>query len=84
MASIAITTTPEQDAAIQYATSQYNATSGAPAVTPVQYAKQRIDQLFASIVERWKAETKVSKAEAYGRASATDQATVDAILAKYQ
>lgn len=84
MASFTITTTADQDAAIKFATDQYNADTGQPPLTPAQYAKVRFDHLLNSLVERWKTLTQTSKAQAYAKASASDQAQVDAILAKYQ
>jgi hypothetical protein len=83
MATFSITTSADQDAAAKYACDEYNA-AAKDTLTPVQYAKQRIDQWLNGLVERWQTETRTTKAEAYQKATPSDQAAVDAILAKYQ
>jgi hypothetical protein len=84
VATFSVTTTAEQDAAAKYEADRYNATSGAVPLTTLQYAKVRIDQLFNGMVDRWRESTRVTKAEAYAKATPEDQAAVDLILAKYQ
>ena len=82
MATLSITTTTDQDAAVKYACDKYN-TSAKDTLTTAQYARQRIDQFLNGLVEQWRRDTRVSKAEAYQRATVEDQAAIDTILAKY-
>jgi hypothetical protein len=85
MAQITITTTSEQDAAIQYATAVYN--SQAPEAereTPLQFFMRHVRHKLSFWVQQWQDATKLSRGELYQRATAEDQATIDAILQKYQ
>jgi hypothetical protein len=83
VATISITTSADQDAAVKAEADKYNTSSG-ETLTAVQYAKQRIDQFLNGLVQKYQADMRTTKAQAYLAASDTDKAAVDSILAKYQ
>ncbi len=93
MATFSVTTTTDQDAAVQYAVTKYNATSNATPLTALQYAKLLITHLFEGITARYQEDTRTSKAEAYQKiqtkadagdaVAITDKTTIDTILTKY-
>lgn len=87
MATITITTTAAQDAAATRYVQEINASRNVPGYVPVtvlQWAKawltDKLDQLVAQYAER----DRITKAEAYAKATDADKAAVDLILAKYQ
>jgi hypothetical protein len=87
MATITVTTTAAQDAAATRYVNELNASRNAPGYTPVttlQWAKawllDKLDQLVAQYAEA----DRITKAEAYAKATDADKAAVDAILVKYQ
>lgn len=84
MATISIDTTPDQDTAAKRLCDRYNAASLSAPVTVVQYAKAQIKALLDGWVATVADEDRITKAQAYQKATPTDQAAVDAILAKYQ
>ena len=85
MANFSITTTAAQDKAVQFLTQKLNAQNPLdPPISPLDYAKQRVDGLFNALLQQAQAQQGATKGELYGRASDADQATIDAILAKYQ
>jgi hypothetical protein len=85
MARIIFDTTPAEDAAIKYATDLYNADRPlAPPETPLQFMTRIWQQRLAFLVSQFSDATKLNRGDLYQKATPTDQATIDAILAKYQ
>lgn len=84
MATFTFTTTPKQDAAVQYVTQQFNERLHPPTpLTAMQFAQRAIEELLDGWVTRAESEQGQTKAELYQRATPEDRATIDAILAKY-
>lgn len=83
MATFQVTTSAQQDRAVQYLADRYNADNGTQ-LTALQFAKLRIDQLLNGLVQRALEETRVDRGDLYNRASDADQASIDAILSKYR
>lgn len=86
MATFNVTTTPAQDAAAQRFVNQLNASNPAPVPlwTPLSWARSIILARLDQLVLRYQSDDNVSKATLYQRATPEDQASIDAILAKYQ
>ena len=80
MATININTTIRQDKAIKALTDQYNSTSGSN-LTPIQYMGMELKTLLDRMVN--KADNLVNFSEVYNKATVDEQATIDAIKAKY-
>jgi hypothetical protein len=84
MATVTLTTTADQDAAVQYYADQYNARMSPPVpLTPRDFAMMRIQELLDGLVARATDERRINKGTLYNRATSADQATIDAILQKY-
>lgn len=84
MATFSVTTSPDQDRAVQYFANRYNAENPTATMTVLEYARMLIDHMLGGQVQQWKVETRTTKGELYTRASDADQATIDAILNKYR
>lgn len=82
MATVTITTTPRQDAAAKRMADTFNAGAGT-SLTTAQFAQQEIQALINRWVDKTEADQRITKAAAYQIATPDDQATIDAILAKY-
>jgi hypothetical protein len=85
MATLTITTTAEQDSAVQWLTDRYNNQNHPPTpVLPKDFALKNIMEMINGWVARVAGEKQLTKGELYQKATPTDQATIDTILAKYQ
>jgi hypothetical protein len=91
MAQITITTTDEQDRAIKYAADVYNAQAAESSpnqppdpLTPLQFFRRHVFHKVDAWVRDLGEASKATRGELFTRATAEDQAAIDAILAKYQ
>lgn len=90
MANINIVTTAEQDAAVQRAATEYNrdqrmANPQWVDLGPVAYFKKFfVEGPLDALVARFGDRDRVTKIEAYQKATPEDKTAVDTILAKYQ
>ena len=83
MATVTITTTPTQDAALKRAADTYNATNPSQ-LTTLQFAIMLVNNMLDAIVARYGESDTLNRVALYQKASDTDKATIDAILSKYQ
>jgi hypothetical protein len=83
MATFSITTEPRHDDATQALTARHNAMTG-ESLTPLEYARLRILELFDRWADRYEEDMRTTKATLYQRATPEDQASIDAILDKYR
>lgn len=86
MASLTILTTDLHDQAIAYATARYNDTNPASEadLTPRQFFERHILHKLESWVREFLESSRATRGELYTKATAEDQAAVDAILDKYR
>jgi len=85
MATITITTTSAEDKAAQALTARYN--SGRPPEeqkTALEWARGVLNHAISGWVQEYDSSEATTKGELYRRASAEDQATIDAILDRYR
>lgn len=80
---ISFTTTPRQDAAIQYMTNIYNG-GGRFSLTPLQFLKNAINGILDSWTLILDENQQTNKGKLYQKASPVDQLAIDAILEKYK
>jgi hypothetical protein len=89
MARIVFDTSAEDDAAIKRATDASNAERlardpSAQVETPLQFVTRIWRHQIDYFVSVYRESQKLNRGELYQKATPTDQATIDAILAKYQ
>lgn len=85
MATFNITTTSDQDAAVQYYTDQFNARMAPAApMTARDWFIMRLQEWLNNFVQRSQDERNESRRVLASRASAADLASIDTILDKYR
>jgi hypothetical protein len=86
MASITLTTTAEEDTAIQFVVAQFNA-NRQPPLEPLT-ARDFIEDIWRHNLDSWVTRYRQSGGETrrqlYEKATTTDRAAIDAILDKYR
>lgn len=83
MATISVTTTATQDAAVKRYVNDLNATALGTPLTPVTWFLQWVNDNLNVIVAQYATTDMETKATLYQKASDADKATIDTILAKY-
>jgi hypothetical protein len=86
VAQIIINTTADQDTAAQIAYNRFYGppASPVPTLTLAQWVKAQLVAVLDGWVTQHDSEVRLTKAALYKLATPADQATIDAILSKYQ
>jgi hypothetical protein len=84
LATFSVTTTADQDAAVKRIVDAQNAQQPNNPLTPLQYVRDLLAHWLDARVAEMKSDDQLTKAQLYAKATDTDKATIDSILAKYQ